>query len=48
MTTAFNMFLQQVVNQQGIPFKNTIKRVPTDYSTLTKEQFNNKIGFFSR
>ncbi|KJY48496.1 Toxin-antitoxin system, antitoxin component, RelB family (Plasmid stabilization system protein) [Bombilactobacillus mellis] len=43
MTTALNMFLQQVVNQQKIPFEITNKRAPTDYSTLTKEQFNNEI-----
>lgn len=43
MTTAINMFLQQVVNHQGIPFEITTKKIPTNYSTLTKEQFNNEI-----
>ena len=43
ITTAINMFLQQVVNHQGIPFEVTTKQIPTNYSTLTKEQFNNEI-----
>lgn len=43
MSTALNMFLQQVVNQQGIPFEITTKHVPTNYPNLTKEQFNNEI-----
>lgn len=37
------MFLQQVVNQQGVPFEINTERSPTNYSTLTKEQLNNKI-----
>lgn len=41
--TAINMFSQQVVNYQEIPVEVTTKKVSTNYSTLTKEQFNNEI-----
>lgn len=43
MSTALSMFLQQVVNQQGIPFEVTTKHVPVNCSALTKEQFDNEI-----
>lgn len=41
--TAINMFSQQVVNCQEIPVEVTTKKISTNYSTLTKEQFNNEI-----
>lgn len=41
--TAINMFSQQVVNYQEIPVEVTTKKISTNYSTLTKEQFNNEI-----
>ena len=37
------MFSQQVVNYQEIPVEVTTKKISTNYSTLTKEQFNNEI-----
>lgn len=43
MSTALNMFLQQVVEQQGIPFEVKLRHKPLDTSTLTKEQFNQEI-----
>ena len=43
VSTALNMFLQQVVTQQRIPFEVTTKHVPTNDAALTAEQFNKKI-----
>ncbi|RRK09854.1 type II toxin-antitoxin system RelB/DinJ family antitoxin [Lactiplantibacillus garii] len=43
MSTALNMFLQQVVNQGGIPFD--VKLAPQKINTdqLSKEQFSHEI-----
>lgn len=43
MSTALNMFLQQVVEQQGIPFDVKLHHKPLDISTLTNEKFNREI-----
>ncbi|BDR55755.1 type II toxin-antitoxin system RelB/DinJ family antitoxin [Xylocopilactobacillus apis] len=43
MTTAINMFLQQVVNTNEIPFKVKTARNPLDLSHLSKEEFNHEI-----
>ncbi|GFZ27374.1 type II toxin-antitoxin system RelB/DinJ family antitoxin [Lactobacillus corticis] len=43
MSTALSMFLQQVVEQQGIPFELKLHRKPLDASKLSKEQFDQKI-----
>ena len=40
MSTALSMFLQQVVNQQRIPFEI---KLPVDYDSLTKEAFDREI-----
>ncbi|WP_276805126.1 type II toxin-antitoxin system RelB/DinJ family antitoxin [Lactobacillus hominis] len=44
ISTALNIFLQHVVNQQETPFKITTTKVPSNYASLTKEQFNNEIN----
>ena len=44
MSNAVAMFLRQVVLQRGIPFDVKLpKRVPLDYSSLTKKQFDTEI-----
>lgn len=43
MSTALNMFLQQVVEQQGIPFEIKLHHKPTDASTLSKKNFDTEI-----
>lgn len=43
MATALNMFLQQVVNQQGIPFDIHVARRPVDYDALSKEQLDTEL-----
>lgn len=43
MSTALSMFLQQVVEQQGIPFEVKLHHQPLDTSTLTTEQFDQEI-----
>lgn len=43
MATALNMFLQQVVNQQGIPFDLHVARRPVDYDALSKEQLDTEL-----
>ena len=50
VANAINLFLHQVVLQQGIPFDVKLPQsMPVDYSALTEEQFNAKIekGFAS-
>jgi DNA-damage-inducible protein J len=45
MANAINLFLYQVVLQQGIPFDVKLPRnAPLEYSTLTQEQFDAEIG----
>ena len=39
MSTALSMFLQQVVNQQRIPFEIKLPQKPVNYDSLTKEAF---------
>ena len=43
MSTALSMFLQQVVNQQRIPFEIKLPQKPVDYDSLTKEAFDREI-----
>ena len=43
MSTALSMFLQQVVNQQRIPFEIKLPQKPVDYDFLTKEAFDREI-----
>jgi len=43
MSTALSMFLQQVVNQQRIPFEIKLPQKPVNYDTLTKEAFDREI-----
>jgi len=44
VANAINIFLHQVVLQNGIPFDVKLtKSLPLDYSTLTAEQFNAEI-----
>lgn len=43
MSTALNMFLEQVVEQQGIPFEIKLHHKPVNASSLSKEQFNAEI-----
>lgn len=43
MSTALAIFLQQVVNQRGIPFDIKLTSKPDDYHSLSKEQFNHEI-----
>lgn len=43
MSTALGMFLQQVVEQQGIPFEVKLHHKPLDISTLSKDQFDQEI-----
>ena len=44
VTNAINLFLHQVVLQQGIPFDVRLpKRKPLAYANLTKEQFDAEI-----
>lgn len=43
MSTALSMFLQQVAEQQGIPFEVKLHHHPLDASTLTTEQFDQEI-----
>ena len=43
MSTALSMFLQQVVNQQRIPFEIKLPQKPVDYDSLTKEDFDREI-----
>lgn len=43
MSTALSMFLQQVVEQRGIPFEVKLHHQPLDASTLTTEQFDQEI-----
>lgn len=50
VANAINLFLHQVVLQNGIPFELKLpKNAPLDYSALTKEQFDAEIekGFVS-
>ena len=37
------MFLQQVVNQQRIPFEIKLPQKPVNYDSLTKEAFDREI-----
>lgn len=50
MSTALSMFLQQVVNQQGIPFELKVAHKPLEYDSLTKKQFDHELqkGFDDR
>jgi len=43
MSTALSMFLQQVVNQQRIPFEIKLPQKPVNYDSLTKEAFDREI-----
>ncbi len=43
MSTALSMFLQQVVNQQRIPFEIKLPQKPVNYDSLTKEDFDREI-----
>ncbi|BDR57658.1 type II toxin-antitoxin system RelB/DinJ family antitoxin [Xylocopilactobacillus apicola] len=43
MTTAINMFLQQVVNTNEIPFKVKTAKKPLDLNSLSKDEFNQEI-----
>ncbi len=44
MSNAVNMFLRQIVLQQGIPFEMKLpQNKPLNYSSLTKEQFDAEI-----
>ena len=44
MANAINLFLRQIVLQDGIPFEVKLpQRKPLDYSSLTQEQFNAEI-----
>lgn len=43
MSTALNMFLQQVVEQQGIPFEVKLHHQPANFSSLSKQQFDQEI-----
>ncbi|MCJ0522402.1 type II toxin-antitoxin system RelB/DinJ family antitoxin [Enterococcus cecorum] len=43
MSTALSMFLQQVVNQQRIPFEIKLPQKPVGYDSLTKEAFDREI-----
>lgn len=43
MSIALSMFLQQVVNQQRIPFEIKLPQKPVDYDSLTKEAFDREI-----
>lgn len=43
MSTALSMFLQQVVNQQKIPFEIKLPQKPVNYDSLTKEAFDREI-----
>ncbi|WP_034992912.1 type II toxin-antitoxin system RelB/DinJ family antitoxin [Liquorilactobacillus vini] len=43
MSTALSMFLQQVVEQQGIPFEVKLHHKPLDFPTLSKKQFDQEI-----
>lgn len=44
VANAINLFLHQVVLQQGIPFDVKLPQsMPVDYSALTEEQFNAEI-----
>ena len=43
MSTALSMFLQQVVNQQRIPFEIKLLQKPVNYDSLTKEAFDREI-----
>jgi len=50
MANAINLFFHQIVLQKGLPFDVKLpQRVPLDYSTLSKEQFDAEIekGFTS-
>lgn len=40
MSTAINMFLQQVVNQRKIPFEITLAHQPINYDNLSKSEFD--------
>lgn len=40
MSTAINMFLQQVVNQRKIPFEIKLSRKPINYDNLSKDEFD--------
>ncbi|MDZ5508783.1 type II toxin-antitoxin system RelB/DinJ family antitoxin [Enterococcus cecorum] len=42
MSTALSMFLQQVVNQQRIPFEIKLPQKPVDYDSLTKKPLTAK------
>ena len=44
MANAINLFLHQIVLQDGIPFEVKLpQRKPLDYSSLTQAQFNAEI-----
>ena len=44
MANAINLFLHQIVLQEGIPFDVKIaKRAPLEYSTLSRKQFDAEI-----
>lgn len=43
MSTALAIFLQQVVNQRGIPFDIKLTSKPDDYHSLSSKQFNHEI-----
>ena len=43
MSIALSMFLQQVVNQQRIPFEIKLPQKPVNYDSLTKEDFDREI-----
>jgi addiction module RelB/DinJ family antitoxin len=44
MSTALNMFLEQIVIQQGIPFDIKLHHPTVDYRYLPQEQFDSKIA----
>ena len=45
MSNAIGMFLRQVVLQRGIPFEMKLPaNAPTDFGSLTKEQFDIEIN----
>lgn len=43
MSTAISMFLQQVVNQQGIPFELKTASKPLKYEALSRKKFDREI-----
>lgn len=40
MSTAVNLFLQQIVSQRKIPFETNLPDLPLNYDSLSKDTFN--------